>query len=131
MIDINKKYKTKCGRAVRILSTDRKGLHYPVIALVTKHDGEEETANYTKDGYFYNNTAPSEHDLVEYTPFADFKTDDKVLASDDGNTWYRRYFSHENDGVPYTFPYGATSFSFEASRNAKTSWRYCKKYDGE
>lgn len=128
MIDINKKYKTRDGRAARILCTDRKSLHHTVVALVTKHDNLEVPRSYTKDGYYYSSgKTPTDHDLVECTPYEDFKIDDKVLVSEDGTHWYNRHFSHEKDGKPYCFDFGAISFT----AYKVTDWKYCKKYEGE
>lgn len=38
--------------------------------------------------------------------------DTKVLVSDDGNTWVRRYFAGVDEiGLPTVYPYGCTSWS--------------------
>lgn len=45
MIDMNKKYRTRDGRAVRVLCVDREHSEYPVVALVNNS-----VVTYTKDG---------------------------------------------------------------------------------
>lgn len=54
--------------------------------------------------------------------------DTKILVSDDGNVWRRRYFAkYENDKV-CAFGGGATSFS---NRGSYFSWKYAKLYKEE
>nr|DAF74891.1 MAG TPA: hypothetical protein [Caudoviricetes sp.] len=58
------------------------------------------------------------------------EVDTKILVSEDGDVWYKKYFAkYENDKV-YTFIGGATSFS---SGGYFISWKYAKLYkeDGE
>lgn len=53
------------------------------------------------------------------------EVDTKILVSDDGNVWRRRYFAkYENDKV-CAFVGGATSFS---NRGSYISWKYAKLY---
>jgi hypothetical protein len=69
MIDMKKQYKTRDGRAVRILVTDRKTLdtrnYGPVCALVTDADGSEHLRSYAEDGI---SAGSSEYDLLEVKP---------------------------------------------------------------
>jgi hypothetical protein len=69
MIDPKKQYKTRDGRAVRILVTDRKTLdtrnYGPVCALVTDADGSEHLRSYAEDGI---SAGSSEYDLLEVKP---------------------------------------------------------------
>ena len=58
------------------------------------------------------------------------EVDTKILVSEDGDVWYKRYFAkYENDKV-CTFVDGATSFSTDGYY---ISWKYAKLYkeDGE
>ena len=58
------------------------------------------------------------------------EVDTKILVSEDGDVWYKRYFAkYENDKV-CTFVDGATSFSTDGYYN---TWKYAKLYkeDGE
>lgn len=54
--------------------------------------------------------------------------DTKILVSDDGVVWRKRYFAkYENDKV-CAFVGGATSFSY---RGSYISWKYAKLYEEE
>lgn len=62
-VDINKKYKTRGGRTVRILATDLNG-DYPVAGSLTKEDGKDYLFRWRLNGRFIYNTE-SDSDLVE------------------------------------------------------------------
>lgn len=61
-IDINKKYRTRDGRGVRILCVDLDDSRQPVVAFI---EGDEGVNYYTKEGFFISQTSPSEKDLIE------------------------------------------------------------------
>lgn len=128
MIDINKKYRTRNGCNVRILCIDAKIDGYPVVALIEEYDGNERSTLHTEDGCYYRSGEEGEYDLIEVSPYEDFKIDDKVLVrdSEDGE-WMRRYFSHVDEyGNPHTFQDGRTSWSYGEHT---ISWKYCKKFE--
>ena len=54
--------------------------------------------------------------------------DTPVLASCDGERWYRRYFAGMRDGKPETYDVGATSWS--ANDNRTCVWKYMKLAEG-
>lgn len=56
-----------------------------------------------------------------------FKKDQKVLVSDDNKTWYKRYFSHIENGTYHCFLDGATSWSEAYTK----FWKYCKAFADE
>lgn len=62
--------------------------------------------------------------LVEISPYENFKKDDPVMVSDSGNNWYKRYFSHVENGTPFAFIDGATSWSKTAGAE---TWAYCRR----
>lgn len=127
-IEMHKKYKTRDGRPVRILCTDRKDVEdrtFHVIALVTT-EGYEEIRAYSKTGQCFIDE-DSALDLIEVQPWEDFKIDDPVLVSDDGLNWEKGHFAGlDEEGNPLTFPYGGTSWS---SDGCEFVWEYCKKPD--
>ena len=63
VLDLNKPVQTRDGRKVRILATDRKGAHYPVLGLLTQADDEETVESWTLAGEFYSGDT-DEADLV-------------------------------------------------------------------
>jgi len=62
-LDFNKPIQTRDGRSVRIICTDKKG-DFPIVVLITNPSGKEEVCTYTEDGYYYENEAQCDSDLV-------------------------------------------------------------------
>lgn len=119
-IDMNKKYKTRDGQDVRIICVDSGILHYPVVAIVGK-----ELMMFTAYGN-YKIGFEGEEDLIEVSPYEDFKVDDKVLVSVDGDSWEKRYFAYVKNGAPWAWADGATSWS---ACDTARKWNYCKKFE--
>lgn len=124
VISMDKKYKTRDGRSVRVLCIDCAGnVHYPVLALILEWNGDETLSSFTPEGK-YSGLLVRNKDLIEVSPYEDFKVDDKVLVSQDGKQWYKRYFSHVSDkGNPCAFDLGSTSWNGQYV----TEWNFCKK----
>lgn len=66
IIDMNKRYKTRSGLNVTILTTERKG-HYPVIALIHDEESNDAVEFYSINGEYYG-TGYHSLDLVEVLP---------------------------------------------------------------
>lgn len=67
-------------------------------------------------------------DIGEYLDIVDWdkvKIDTRVLASDDGINWHKRYFARYTHGRVYTWGYGATSWS-NPNADGAMPWRYAK-----
>jgi len=68
-------------------------------------------------------------DLIEISPYADFKIDDKVLVWDgeyQRHNKHKRHFAGVSElGDPLTWIDGLTSFT----TNEKTAWENCEKYN--
>lgn len=123
MIDINKKYKTRDGKEVRIYATDHVG-SYPICGAIRYEDGWYEES-WEEDG---RNSNYVEDDLVEVSKYEDFKIDDKVIVWDNDypDEKERGYFAGVNeDGYPMVFMNGRTSF-IEVDT---CWWDNCEKYD--
>lgn len=63
-----------------------------------------------------------------YSIPADTPVDTKVLVSNDGEEWFKRYFSHffKNDPKPYAcFESGSSSWNASGVYH----WRYCKLWE--
>lgn len=67
-IDINKSYRTRDGRKVRILDTGLANAKYPVAALVTDRNGNKTVSVYTNRGLYYFDEAEDPLDLIEVKP---------------------------------------------------------------
>ena len=121
MIEMGKKYKTKTGLSVRILCTDLQDKKYPIIAAIMQ-DNEELVVSFTETGKFIEN---KEHglDLIEVTPYDDFKVDDLCVVWEVENSKEFRYFSHEKENLAQCFASGGTSYT----KTTTISWTNCRK----
>lgn len=66
----------------------------------------------------------------QYSIPADTPVDTKVLVSNDGEEWFKRYFSHfyKDDPNPYVcFRDGASSWNARGYYH----WQYCKLWEGD
>lgn len=122
-IEIGKKYRTRDGRPARVICVDAKGTQ-PVVALVA-NDGREKVISTDLAGECCNNY---DLDLIEVGPYGDFKIDEPVMVRnhhDIHNLWFKRFFAGEISGLPYTWDFGATSWS--SDNGHKSSWDECRR----
>lgn len=122
---MNKKYKTKRGLPVRILCVDRKHHEHTVVGLVFG-DECEYTTSWNSNGCNFINASNSPLDLIEVSPYEDFKVDDLCVVSTNKeklNTF--RYFAKEIEGVAHCFDNGKTSFTFD--NETLMAWPNCRK----
>lgn len=66
-------------------------------------------------------------DFKEIVDWSKVSVDTKILVSDDGKDWCRRYFAKYEGGRVYAFMDGATSFT--GSSESSLSWKYAKLYE--
>jgi hypothetical protein len=113
MIDLNKKYRTRDGRPVKIYAVyEQSG--YAVHGALLKANGTWEAAVWAEDGKFTVGGAQSYNDLVEIPPYEDFKVDDPVLAWNDenGKVKFKRHFAGVSEhGLPLMWEDGRTSWT--------------------
>jgi hypothetical protein len=135
MIDPTKKYRLRDEMAGEVLqvviSKNPAANRTPVMVEVRwESDGRAGWVPYYADGQFSSYLeAPHNYDLVEVTPFADFKIDDPVFVSDDRINWHQRHFAGViENGVPTTWSQGKTSFSSNGT-GQRTGWEFCVKDD--
>ena len=123
MIEMGKKYKTRSGLPVRILCNDFKNGTYTVIAVVYDQEtGCESSISVSSTGsYIEDEENPL--DLIEVTPYDDFKEDDLCVVWENTESKEFRYFSHEKNNLAWCFGSGGTSYT----RTATTSWPNCRK----
>ena len=113
MISMDKIYRTRDGRKVRVLATDIKS-PTPVIAVVSSPSGVVDVVfGFTADGC--NRSAEQEHplDLIEYNPAQDLVLDQPIWVFDKytgEGTWEPRHFAGLSpDGTVLCFADGKTS----------------------
>ena len=125
-IEMGKKYRTRNGRTVRVICVDAKGTK-PVVSLVLARDNSESVIRSGPKGELYIGEE-DELDLIEVTPYDDFKIDEPVMVrchEDAANLWVKRYFAGVMSGQPYTWDFGATSWS--ADNGYKSRWDECRR----
>ena len=66
-------------------------------------------------------------DFEEIVDWSKVPVDTKILVSDDGERWTRRYFAKYENGRVYAFYDGATSFT--GSNESLLGWEYAKLYE--
>lgn len=66
-------------------------------------------------------------DFKEIVDWSKIPVDTKVLVSDNGEYWVRRYFAEYVNGEVYVFTDGRTSFTIEGEDII--SWKYTKLYE--
>lgn len=113
-IEISKKYKTKSGMPVKILAVSENPLStaHTICGIVFYGSGSERFVTWGIDGTYYENGNSSPLDLVEVSPYEDWKINDRVICYDSMGRQYRRYFAGLDErGEPTTYLDGATSWS--------------------
>ena len=68
-------------------------------------------------------------EFEEYIDWTKIPVDAKVLVSEDGEYWIRRYFAKYEGGCIYAFSDGYTSFT--AEKDDVCRWNYAKLYEEE
>lgn len=62
-LDITKPVRTRDGRPVRVLCTDKKG-NFPIVALITDGNEKETVCTYNTEGHYYSSGGVCDADLV-------------------------------------------------------------------
>lgn len=131
MISMDKKYRTRDGRNVRILCVDRKEDYYKVVAFITNKHGDsecEQVVSYGIKGNYYRDESETQYDLIEVSPYEDFKIDDKVLVSNTGIHWDKRHFAGvDSSGKALFYPFGKSSYT--CPQEEAKSANFCRKAD--
>jgi len=127
-VNKDKQYRTRQGGKVNIYEVDEMLIgKYAVIGAYFDGSGWH-GVNWNIDGLFDKSHGETCLDLIEVSPYDDFKIDDKVLVKNrNDNCFTKRHFAgvHHN-GQAKTFDDGATSFT----TNGNTSpWLHCEKYE--
>jgi hypothetical protein len=117
-ITMGKKY-TSNGRPVIIRYVDGKNTRYPVLA-----EFEDGAVEFFSASGACSDLTPSEYDLVEVSPYADWKIDQKIMVSEDGEDWRKRHFAGvDEEGCPLAWVTSSTSW---ADRPEHIKWNYAR-----
>jgi hypothetical protein len=123
MIDINKKYRTRDGEPVELITTEGRG-DYSVLGYVGNGSN---LFSWDENGYFRLEQDGDSRDLVEVNPYEDWEIDDKIEVSEDGVDWRRRHFAGvDKKGKLSAWASGKTRWS-NADESNPVFWRYARK----
>ena len=118
-ISKDKKYKTRNGKEFKLYEIYKYEIHGAYF-----EDTVWDCQSWSIDGSFVDGQKTC-LDLIEISPYADFKIDDKVLVWDEGysNQKQKGHFAGiDENGNPMTWDYGRTSFT----ENNKIAWGNCE-----
>lgn len=134
LISMDKKYRTRDGRAVMLLMTTLKNAQYPVAGIVTLNDGQQTVMNFTDRGRRFSDGSETAIDLIEVTLFDDLKIDDPVVVTIGSQGSVGRVFHFAGtteDRRPKVWAQGRTSLTV---KNKVCDWWApvgCKPYVAE
>lgn len=118
MIDINKKYRTRDGRPVELITTSGRG-YFQVIGYVA-----ESTYVYYWSGDGKSPGADSNLDLVPVSEFDNVPVDTPVNISNNGVHWVPAHFAKVDEfGNVYVFVGGRTSHTADSEKQV-ISYKY-------
>lgn len=121
-ISMDKSYRTRDGRPVRLLCVDRKDTNYPVIGLILDHDGQETLETFKLRGGFVLRQGIDDRDLIETTPFDGLKIDQPIWVRDrETDSWLARHYAGNFAGKVLAWNDGGTSHSAYA-KNSTRAW---------
>ena len=87
------------------------------------YDSNNYSINYNE----YTISQLAEMNFEEVIDWSKVPIDTKILVSDNGETWFKRYFAKYENKKIYAWDNGRTSFS--ARNNDVTGWKYAKLYN--
>jgi hypothetical protein len=125
-ISKNKKYKTRIGLDVKIYEIYEE--FNIVHGVVFDIDGKPVcNLEWGLNGETYASHGVSGNDLIEVSPYADFKIDDKVLVWDESypNKQKAHFAGIGTAGIPKVWIEGKTSFTSSTT----IYFSYCEKYE--
>ena len=115
------KVQTRGGAEARIICTDAKDRHFPIVALIELVDGGEVVQSYTSDGRIYFNGESEALDLViveEVEEVEEFWSDKENKAADG------YFIGFESDIIhSYTIQYTKDKYKYFASKKQAISAR--------
>ncbi len=88
---------------------------------------DEKTKEVIEDNLTLDEILQMEFEEIVNVDWSKVQVDTKILVSDDGKIWCRRYFAKYEGGRVYAFMDGATSFT--GSSETLLGWDYAKLYE--
>ena len=85
----------------------------------------KETQEDIEDMFNLNEIIRMDFEEIVDVDWSKVQVDTKILVSEDGEDWYRRYFAKYENGSVHVFPDGRSSFTTEES-DIIYPWKYAK-----
>lgn len=89
---------------------------------------DEKTQEVIEDNLTLDEILQMEFEEIVNVDWSKVQVDTKILVSEDGKDWYRRYFAKYENGSVHVFPDGRSSFTTEVS-DIIYPWKYAKLYE--
>ena len=94
---------------------------------------DEKTKEVIEDNLTLDEILQMEFEEIVDVDWSKVQVDTKILVSEDGEDWYRRYFAKYENGFIYAFPDGLSSFTAcykpECGYQRVCAWKYAKLYE--
>lgn len=94
---------------------------------------DEKTKEVIEDNLTLDEILQMEFEEIVNVDWSKVPVDTKILVSEDGEDWYRRYFAKYENGFIYAFPDGLSSFTAcykpECGYRRVCAWKYGKLYE--
>ena len=94
---------------------------------------DEKTKEVIEDNLTLDEILQMEFEEIVDVDWSKVPVDTKILVSEDGEDWYRRYFAKYENGFIYAFPDGLSSFTAcykpECGYRRVCAWKYGKLYE--
>ena len=94
---------------------------------------DEKTQEVIEDNLTLDEILQMEFEEIVDVDWSKVQVDTKILVSEDGIDWYRRYFAKYENGIIYAFSDGLSSFTAcykpECGYRRVCSWKYAKLYE--
>lgn len=94
---------------------------------------DEKTQEVIEDNLTLDEILQMEFEEIVNVDWSKVQVDTKILVSEDGEDWYRRYFAKYENGFIYAFPDGLSSFTAcykpECGYRRVCAWKYGKLYE--
>ena len=95
---------------------------------------DEKTKEVIEDNLTLDEILQMEFEEIVDVDWSKISVDTKILVSEDGEDWYRRYFAKYENGIIYAFPDGLSSFTARykpeyGGYRRVCAWKYAKLYE--
>ena len=95
---------------------------------------DEKTQEVIEDNLTLDEILQMEFEEIVDADWSKIPVDTKILVSEDGIDWYRRYFAKYENGIIYAFPDGLSSFTARykpeyGGYRRVCAWKYAKLYE--